>query len=58
MARMPEANKLELKAMLVDELGTIIAARPDLGSAGGAAVGGVGDVGRTAEPGARSGRPR
>lgn len=30
MARMPEANKLTLKAMLIDELGTILAARPDL----------------------------
>jgi hypothetical protein len=30
MARMPEANKLELKAMLIDELGAILAARPDL----------------------------
>lgn len=30
MARMPEANKLELKAMLIDELGSILAARPDL----------------------------
>lgn len=30
MARMPEANKLALKAMLVDELGAVLAARPDL----------------------------
>ena len=30
MARMPEANKLDLKAMLIDELGSILAARPDL----------------------------
>jgi hypothetical protein len=30
MARMPEANKLELKAMLIDELGAILAARPEL----------------------------
>jgi len=30
MARMPEANKLELKSMLIDELGTVLAAYPDL----------------------------
>ena len=30
MARMPETNKLSLKAMLIDELGSILAARPDL----------------------------
>jgi hypothetical protein len=30
MARMPETNKLSLKAMVIDELGTILAARPDL----------------------------
>lgn len=30
MARMPEANKLSLKAMLIDELGSILAARADL----------------------------
>lgn len=30
MARMPEANKLTLKSTLIDELGAILAARPDL----------------------------
>jgi len=30
MARMPEANKLSVKGMMIDELGTILAARPDL----------------------------
>lgn len=30
MARMPEANKLALKGMLIDELGAILAARPEL----------------------------
>jgi hypothetical protein len=30
MARMPEANKLTLKATLIDELGAILAARPNI----------------------------
>lgn len=30
MARMPEPNKLSLKGMIIDELGTLLAQRPDL----------------------------